>query len=473
MRLPCWAGGAVRRAPHRMEANWKREGDAGWATCTRRQGWTSRAVGGLRLAAARLPQHLDDVAVQRALGVVEGLVSVLILAVDLRASVDQHLHARELLVHCCPHQCRLPAPRVKLDVASPFDEELQEPLVASLDRTEECRHALGVLVVYPGAVPDEHLADLFAAKLSGEEKGRLPRLGLQVDPCLCDLHQSLHRLQVALRGGPHERGLVLVVELVHLGPLLDEELAHAPVAVRRRLHQGGLALLGAEVCRHPVLRLLHEHLADVLVALERGPHEHVPALVVLEIQGRALIEQQPDDVGLALLRRLHQGGDALVVLRVQHAPLLVGDGLRGVASPAQGDGGLLSLQHLCIYQVLRRVHVTFPTGLHHRRLPRVVFGRSPRAPLDQELHDVCIPALCRVHEGAHALGVLLVHLDLRLLQRAGAVLHLARLRCLDERVHRDGVRLALVALERGEQVARHPRRGVPVVQPASWKYKKA
>mmetsp|Transcript_56539 Transcript_56539/g.175391 ORF Transcript_56539/g.175391 Transcript_56539/m.175391 type:complete len:230 (-) Transcript_56539:14-703(-) len=221
--------------------------------------------------------------------------------------------------------------------------------------------------------------------------------------------------------------------------------------IGRRLHQRVLALLRGVVGSATVG--VDEHVADVRVARERGPHEHLPALVVLEVQGRALVQKQPDHLDLALLRGLHEGGDALVVLRIQYTLLLVRDGLLRVA-PSQGPG-LLLLRYLGLDEVLDDLRVPFLARLHERRLPRVILERDPGPLLHEEAdHREATSHGC-VHQGAHALGVLLVHLDLWLLQSPATGLNRAGLCRLDERVDGHGVGLPLVALQRGEQVARH------------------
>mmetsp|Transcript_70642 Transcript_70642/g.223152 ORF Transcript_70642/g.223152 Transcript_70642/m.223152 type:complete len:459 (-) Transcript_70642:17-1393(-) len=405
---------------------------------------------GHRLLRTCFPQNLHHVAVERALGVVEGLLAVLVLRVDLGACVYEDRHALELLVHGGPHEGGLPALRVRLQVALPLYEVLHQHVVPGLHGPEQSILAVQVRVVHLRAARDEELADLVAAELRRQEQGGLALLGDKVDLCVL-VDEALDRSQVALGRRPHQGGLVLVVELVHLGALLDEELADLPVAVRRRLHQRVLPLLRAVVGGDAVG--VDEHVADVLVPREGRPHQHLPALVVLQVQGGPLVKKELDDRALALLCSLHEGSDALVVLGVQDALLLVRDGLLRVAA-AQG-AGLLLLRNLRLDEVLDDLRVPLLARLHERRLPGVVLERDPGPLLHQEPHHRDEVAHGRVHQGAHTLGVLLVHLDLGLLQGTAAGLHRAGFSRFDQGVDRHSIGLPLVALQRSKQVARH------------------
>eukprot|EP00429_Kryptoperidinium_foliaceum_P082356 CAMPEP_0176209778 /NCGR_PEP_ID=MMETSP0121_2-20121125/13805_1 /TAXON_ID=160619 /ORGANISM="Kryptoperidinium foliaceum, Strain CCMP 1326" /LENGTH=493 /DNA_ID=CAMNT_0017548793 /DNA_START=130 /DNA_END=1609 /DNA_ORIENTATION=+ len=333
-------------------------------------------------AFSKPPEQLDDVAVERALGVVDGLLPVLVLRVDLGARVQEDLQAGQALVHRGPHQGGLAPLRARLERAAGVDEDLEEALVVGLDGAEECRLAVGVLVVDLGPARNEELADLLAAELRGQKQRRLAVLRGGIDLGLL-LDQGLHRRQVALRGRPHQRRLVLDVLMVRLGAVVHQEVADLDVAVRRRLLQRGLPLLRGILRRH-VLGL-HQHLADLRLACQGRPHEDVPALVVLEIDGRALVEQVLHDVALALLRRLHQRSDALVVLGVEDALLLELARLLGVA---HAEGAFPLRGQLRLDEILYDVQLPLLARLHERRLTRVVLRRDPRALLDQELDHV-------------------------------------------------------------------------------------
>mmetsp|Transcript_10477 Transcript_10477/g.30748 ORF Transcript_10477/g.30748 Transcript_10477/m.30748 type:complete len:234 (-) Transcript_10477:422-1123(-) len=232
-------------------------------------------------------------------------------------------------MHGGPHQRGFASLCVRLQRALLANEGLAQQVITSLHCAKQCGLPISILVVNLGALCDEELADLVSAKLGSQQEGCLPLLRDKVSLCIL-FHEPLHRLQVTFGGCPHQRSLVLVVALVHLSTLFVKELAHLPVAVRRGLHQGVLLLLRRVVGSDEVL--VHEHVADVKMTSEGGPHEHLPALIILQVQGSTLIQQQPDNVALPLLRSLHQSSDTLVVLCIKHPPFLGGNRLLSITT---------------------------------------------------------------------------------------------------------------------------------------------
>mmetsp|Transcript_136668 Transcript_136668/g.437213 ORF Transcript_136668/g.437213 Transcript_136668/m.437213 type:complete len:261 (+) Transcript_136668:536-1318(+) len=255
-----------------------------------------------RLLLGRLAQDLHDVAVQRALSVVQCLLAVLVRAVDVGTRLDECGDATELLLHGCPHERRFATLGVGLQRALLLDQQGHEHLVASLHCAEEGCLPISILVIHLRAIAEQEVAHCIAAELGREEEGCLAQLGDQVDLGILG-HKAPHGGEVALCRCPHECGLVLVVHSVGLGTLVDQVLADLPMAVRGGFHEGVLALLRGEVDLQVVLR--HEHLADVRVSRERCPHQNIPALVVLEVHGATLREEKSDDIALALLCGLH------------------------------------------------------------------------------------------------------------------------------------------------------------------------
>mmetsp|Transcript_44241 Transcript_44241/g.96246 ORF Transcript_44241/g.96246 Transcript_44241/m.96246 type:complete len:312 (+) Transcript_44241:266-1201(+) len=307
---------------------------------------------------------------------VERLLTVLVLSVDHCARLDEHLHALELLLHRRPHECRLTALRVGLQRALLVNERLQEYVVAGLHGAKQRRLSVKILLVDLRPVGDEELADLVAAELRRQEQRRLAGLCHQVDLCLLS-HQTPHGGDVALCASPHEARLVIVVELVHLGTLLDEKLAHLPVAVRSGLHKSALTLLCGVVGRNTILS--DQHVDNLEMTSQARPHQGVPLLIVLEVDGRPLVEQELHNVGFTLLRRLHQRSDAFIVLRIQQALLLVLRCDASVAAASTQWSALLLLPHLGLDQILDDFEVALLACLHQRCLSAVVFGRNPCA----------------------------------------------------------------------------------------------
>mmetsp|Transcript_39279 Transcript_39279/g.108284 ORF Transcript_39279/g.108284 Transcript_39279/m.108284 type:complete len:216 (-) Transcript_39279:361-1008(-) len=206
----------------------------------------------------------------------------------------------------------------------------------------------------------EEVANILPAEECCEEQRRLALFG-------CKLHfgvfadQALHGSKVPLCRRPHQRGLVLVIHLVHLRALFDEELAHLPMPIRSCFHQRVFGLFCAIVRRHAMC--FHKQIANVQVSRQGCPHERIPTLVVLQVERGALFQQNPYDLGLSRLTSLHQAGDALVVLRIENTFLLGRDGLRGVSSASEWPS-LFSLRDLRLDQIVNDVQQAVLTCLH-------------------------------------------------------------------------------------------------------------
>merc|ERR1719424_2596850 len=184
--------------------------------CLRRWGVRNAcsSVFGHGLGAASLPQHLHDVTVEGAFCVIEGFLAILVGCVDLRSTVNEHLHTLQLLLHGCPHECCLTTLGVCLQRAFLLDKNFAKEGVAGLHGSEEPRLPVRVLVVGLGTLCNEVLAHFISSKLSCKQNRRLPDFGDKVHLRILR-YQALHGSKVTLCCSPHERSLVFIVKLVH------------------------------------------------------------------------------------------------------------------------------------------------------------------------------------------------------------------------------------------------------------------
>ena len=89
-------------------------------------------------------------------------------------------------------------------------------------------------------------------------------------------------------------------------------------SVPARQHQRGVADLALQVDRRA---LVEQQLHHLRVAFVARPHQRGPAPLVLHVDRRALVEQQPHHLRVAVPARQYQRGVAVFVLLVDRRAL--------------------------------------------------------------------------------------------------------------------------------------------------------
>mmetsp|Transcript_11057 Transcript_11057/g.24244 ORF Transcript_11057/g.24244 Transcript_11057/m.24244 type:complete len:246 (+) Transcript_11057:260-997(+) len=242
-----------------------------------------------------------------------GCLAILICGMHIRTMGKEGLDAQELLIHSSPNERRLSTASFGFGGTLVLNETLHKTRVAGLHCTEESSLTILVLVLHFCTFCDKELANLLTAKLSSQEQGCLALLGDLVNFGIL-LDQALHSCQMAFRCCPHQSRLVMLIQLVDFGTFSNEKSTDIPMSICGRLHQCRFSLFCGVVCRDA--KVADQELANFVVSTQRSPHQHIPAFIILEVQGSTIICKDLHHITFPLLCCFHDCCHTLVVFHI-------------------------------------------------------------------------------------------------------------------------------------------------------------